>query len=358
MTAAPEPAADDVASIVGHASDIWIRRLIDDTRANSLLFYRDLQVGTLDLTADPSTLIKLLHGEKLTVEQIVNDLKVRNPSDPADGIAQQRKALLEKRAAATKALTAIRRKAKANLEEKGIDTLFLAVGMATWPAGDEGRPYAAPVVLVPATIEVMGGDESNLRVSVKGEPKLNPVLVYILEKNFRVVIDAEAVIKESAQEDDYGVWRVDTARVISNVLRTMGGEGEFTIKEKVVLGNFSFAKMAIVEDIRRNKVALAESELVRGIAGETQSRQNLGKSVFDISPSELDERPASDEFLVLDADSSQQRAIVRAAAGQNAVIQGPPGTGKSQTIANLIAQTVAEGKRVLFVAENARRWKL
>jgi hypothetical protein len=30
---------------------------------------------------------------------------------------------------------------------------------------------------------------------------------------------------------------------------------------------------------------------------------------------------------------------------------GPPGTGKSQTIANLIAQCLAENKRVLFVAE-------
>jgi hypothetical protein len=33
------------------------------------------------------------------------------------------------------------------------------------------------------------------------------------------------------------------------------------------------------------------------------------------------------------------------------VIQGPPGTGKSQTIVNLIAGAVGEGKRVLFVAE-------
>ncbi|HYN82106.1 MAG TPA: AAA domain-containing protein [Gemmatimonadaceae bacterium] len=351
MTTQGRPGNNDAAAIVGHASDIWIRRLIDDTRANSLLFYRDLQVGTLDLTADPLVLANLLRGDKLSVEQIVNPLIVRDPADPPDTIAQQRKVILEKRASATKALTAIRRKAKANMEEKGIDTLFLAVGMATWPAADGGRPYAAPVVLVPATIEVMGKDESNLRVRVNGEPKLNPVLVYILEKNFRVVIDADSVIKESAQEDDYGVWRVDTNRVIGNILRSMGGESDFTVNEKVVLGNFSFAKMAIVEDIRRNKVALAASELVRGIAGETQSRQNLGKSVFDVSPSELDERPASNEFLVLDADSSQQRAIIRAAAGQNAVIQGPPGTGKSQTIANLIAQTVAEGKRVLFVAE-------
>jgi hypothetical protein len=42
------------------------------------------------------------------------------------------------------------------------------------------------------------------------------------------------------------------------------------------------------------------------------------------------------EFLVRDADSSQQAAIEAALAGRNLVIDGPPGTGKSQTIANLI----------------------
>jgi hypothetical protein len=37
--------------------------------------------------------------------------------------------------------------------------------------------------------------------------------------------------------------------------------------------------------------------------------------------------------------------------GQNLVIEGPPGTGKSQTITNLIAAAIGNGKTVLFVAE-------
>ena len=54
---------------------------------------------------------------------------------------------------------------------------------------------------------------------------------------------------------------------------------------------------------------------------------------------------------MLDADSSQQAAIASALAGRSGVIIGPPGTGKSQTIANLIAELAARGRRVLFVAE-------
>ncbi len=37
--------------------------------------------------------------------------------------------------------------------------------------------------------------------------------------------------------------------------------------------------------------------------------------------------------------------------GKNLVVQGPPGTGKSQTITNVIANALAAGKRVLFLAE-------
>ncbi|MEO6571041.1 MAG: DUF4011 domain-containing protein, partial [Ilumatobacteraceae bacterium] len=58
-----------------------------------------------------------------------------------------------------------------------------------------------------------------------------------------------------------------------------------------------------------------------------------------------------DQPLVLPADDAQAQAVRRAVGGQSFIVQGPPGTGKSQTITNLIANLVAEGKRVLFVCE-------
>ncbi len=44
-------------------------------------------------------------------------------------------------------------------------------------------------------------------------------------------------------------------------------------------------------------------------------------------------------------------AIVAAKKGISFVLDGPPGTGKSQTIANIIADALSVGKRVLFVSE-------
>jgi len=66
----------------------------------------------------------------------------------------------------------------------------------------------------------------------------------------------------------------------------------------------------------------------------------------------LDEKIDPDSLIqVVDADSSQTAALLEVKAGRNLVIQGPPGTGKSQTITNLMAQAIAEGKKVLFVSE-------
>ncbi len=53
----------------------------------------------------------------------------------------------------------------------------------------------------------------------------------------------------------------------------------------------------------------------------------------------------------MDADSSQIAVVEDVKAGKDLVVEGPPGTGKSQTIANTIAELLAQGKSVLFVSE-------
>lgn len=64
-----------------------------------------------------------------------------------------------------------------------------------------------------------------------------------------------------------------------------------------------------------------------------------------------DKEKAIELYQVVDADSSQQDAILLSQKGASFVMQGPPGTGKSQTITNIIAQGLADGKKILFVSE-------
>ncbi len=51
-------------------------------------------------------------------------------------------------------------------------------------------------------------------------------------------------------------------------------------------------------------------------------------------------------------NASQKKAVAAAFEHQLSVIQGPPGTGKTQTILNIIANIVCQGKSVLVVSNN------
>ena len=62
--------------------------------------------------------------------------------------------------------------------------------------------------------------------------------------------------------------------------------------------------------------------------------------------------------LIYEADSSQYRVIADGLSGDSLAVVGPPGTGKSQTITNLIAAAMADGKTVLFVAEKLTALKV
>ena len=60
--------------------------------------------------------------------------------------------------------------------------------------------------------------------------------------------------------------------------------------------------------------------------------------------------------LVLESDASQETAIVAAESEECTVVRGPPGTGKSQAIVNLIANALAEKKKVLLVCQKRVPW--
>lgn len=60
----------------------------------------------------------------------------------------------------------------------------------------------------------------------------------------------------------------------------------------------------------------------------------------------------SDLIYPFGCNASQKTAVAAAFKHQMSVIQGPPGTGKTQTILNIIANIVRQGKTVLVVSNN------
>jgi DNA polymerase III delta prime subunit len=109
----------------------------------------------------------------------------------------------------------------------------------------------------------------------------------------------------------------------------------------LTLANFKYRKMSLVRDY---------DSLLDGV-----DEHQVFQSIFNTDPQVTEHRPETPPLEqradILPCDPTQATAIARARQGESYIIQGPPGTGKSQTIANLIADYVSRGKRVLFVCE-------
>lgn len=235
--------------------------------------------------------------------------------------------------------------AKSSIEETGANVLYLALGFLKWYESETSETERlAPLILLPITlIRNASGGGYSYTLSLSDEP-LRPN-VTLLEK-LRVEFGIETEGLDDLPEDESGIDVPLILRSFRSAIRDMP---RWEVEATACLGLFSFNKFLMWKDLQDNFDRLKESRLVdRLVSG---SAEPFDPSPFP-RPEELDKKLAPDDLLCTrDADSSQLAAIRAAAEGRTFVLEGPPGTGKSQTIANIIADTLARGQRVLFVAE-------
>ena len=233
--------------------------------------------------------------------------------------------------------------AKASFEEAGVNTLFIAVGVLDWREdAPNAKTYAAPILLVPVRLE-----RKNMKSGVKmrrldDETIVNITLVEFLKSQFGIAVEGVTPLPT----DDHGV---DVAKVLACFRSAIAGREGWEVEEKLFIGCFSFGKFVMWKDMTSRMEELEKNKLVEHI--------ERGDGVFDdgiavFPPEELSSHVKPESmFCPLAADSSQLAAVVYSQMGKTFVLHGPPGTGKSQTIANMIAQNLALGRRVLFVSE-------
>ena len=338
ITSVQRPSASRVEAVL-RAAKQWQRELVDTSGRNRLRRYRDLRTGTLDLTPGRAGglsergLDQLLSGRSVNLSSLFPDAQGEPDDVPAFNDARRR-------------LSSIHKTALTNSEEKGIETLFAAVGLATWKV-ESGTPPNAPVVLLPLHAEATGAAARDFRLEVAGDAHLNPVLTHILSADHDIRTDDD---EADVAEDPPSSYREFLA-LLNRLQDSWKVLPDLEIKPRVVTAIFSYSTMPLVSDLELNGALFAENDIVAAIAGDPGARGALADRICDPDPNQPDVESPAEEFLVLDADSSQHMAINRVLGGESLVVQGPPGTGKSQTIANLITALVARGKRVLFVAE-------
>ena len=228
-------------------------------------------------------------------------------------------------------------------EEQGVNILFLGLGTLKWvdPTNAKNIRYA-PLILVPVTLE-RGNAAEQFKLKWRQE---DPASNLSLEAYLDRVHSLKLPPFETGEE-------IDTVAYMDAIADAVKTKTDWHVThDDIVLGFFSFSKFLMYRDLDPSiwpaEGSLTSRPLIKGLLSDG----------FAFGPALLPDDANIDAYLspadllhIVDCDSSQALAVNDVRGGRNLVIHGPPGTGKSQTIANVIASAIADGKTVLFVAE-------
>jgi Protein of unknown function (DUF4011) len=235
-------------------------------------------------------------------------------------------------------------------------TLYLAFGVLEWyEASFSDELIRSPLIFVPVALNYKAATGSfTLKFLDDADCEVNPTLREKLNHDFAIAMPMwnELIGGNGNGTSSASPPLTSLLTAIEETLQetTSARDGRWKIvRDEVHLGRFAFQKLVMYQDLQRHAGEVFAHPLLRILGGEA-TRPSLPAGLP--KPEEFDERlPPQTMLEILDADSSQQEAILLAKSDVSFVLKGPPGTGKSQTIANVIAERLGQGKKVLFVSE-------
>ena len=238
----------------------------------------------------------------------------------------------------SKAVLGLYRTARTALEENGANTLYLALGMLRWfESSRSTKSRFAPIILLPIELVRKSAAKGFVIRMRDEEAQMNVTLLEKLKQDFGVSVKG----LDPLPGDDHGI---DIRKVFTIMRKAVMDQPRWDVVEAASIGIFSFSQFVMWNDIRNRTEDLLGNKIVRSLME--------GKLTWDAQPLEMGECVNEDDVLLpMPADASQLFAIQTACNEESFVLHGPPGTGKSQTITSLIANALAGGRTVLFVAE-------
>lgn len=240
-------------------------------------------------------------------------------------------------------LKKLKNKARAVEEESGANILHLTLGTVVWKDPDKKREVRSPFLLIP--VRLMTGGRGRPPRLVIDRTSDGTVINYCLMEKLRHAfrLSVPALDSWSNADESGGVEEAFQAfreAVVKNGL-------SIQLEPSCALALLHFGKFRMWRDLRDHwKEFMEASGFVKHII--ENPGQSYEQEAQHPTPQEVEEAEA---YCPVPYDGAQLEAIVAAAKGCSFVLEGPPGTGKSQTITNLVAHALAEGHRVLFVAE-------
>ena len=317
--------------------DMWKNRLLDLGKRNQLLNFRETKASSL----------KIIKPDIYSLWEsfVVNEKPLEFPfyDDSADGNGESLPSTQEPSVITNKTakllqstLRNLRNKAKTFSEEQGINVLYLSFGLLRWEEAPQSKvTMDAPIILVPVRLTWDSITSPFVLSLHEDEIVVNFTLKFKLENDFGIVMpdfDPDEGLPAYFSKLNYAV-----------------SSTHWEIIPETVLALFSFLKINMYNDLENHREEILKNPVIRTLCGDGKAVEH-DISFLDGFDYDRNIRP-EDTFQVVDADSSQMDAILCAKKGISFVLQGPPGTGKSQTITNIIAECLADGKKVLFVSE-------
>jgi very-short-patch-repair endonuclease len=235
--------------------------------------------------------------------------------------------------------------AKVAATEHGVTTLYAAFGFLRWyESPDSDEELLSPLLLVPVRLDRQTVESEFTLRAEEDDVLPNYCLAELLRTQFRIALPSATDVPLEVENPEC------LPRYLAAVAERVAHVPRWGVVDSAALGVFNFQKLAMWEDLGRNADRVKTHPVCRAIAGDAAA--TLAPPADLPVAGDLDRVvPPEAALHILDADSSQHEAIEAVKRGAHLVMDGPPGTGKSQTIANIIAEALAAGKRVLFVSE-------
>ena len=186
---------------------------------------------------------------------------------------------------------------------------------------------------------------------LKNPEAMNPNM-YSISKDGKEIKEIDAIYVFASNSRKY--WHI----CLSNGKECDYKQDELEIRKSVLNSEQAQNVLAYIKQIAKL------SQLKNEGTGEKLLAKRFDKIAFVgtdvalakyLNPSLLGEKSSKKEFIPIfpfGCNNSQYKAVKNAMENQISVIQGPPGTGKTQTILNIIANILVQGKTVQVVSNN------
>lgn len=336
--------------------DIWERKLLDFSLRNSLLnlYLRRKAVQFISFDVDriedhlqdgeeycilskPDMDFQIDNSERLVRSKLLDGLHELVSND----IEHHRLHTYQTESETLVTLKNIYRAARNAIEETGANSLFLTIGTLRWFETPQSEvPRYAPLLLLP--VEMVYKKGSYFIRSREEDITLNITLMEFLRQNYDITVNGLAPLPK----DGSGV---NVPLIFAALRDALKNQKRWDVEEECLLGTFSFSKFLMWNDVHNNREQLKKNDIVNSLV---ENRLTWQPEPLTTDLKTIDQTLAPAEVaLPVPVDSSQLAAVIEGGKGHSFILYGPPGTGKSQTITNLIANALYQGKRVLFVAE-------